>query len=186
MKHTRFAVYSAAAIVLLFALLTVSGCGGGGGGVSNTVTSPYRGSLDGVATSPVDQDTNAPLDAWINVYWLDTFAPPRQFTVTLEKEETPGNWGGVHTRLSAADSNPANADWWFQPTSDFSPYTWYRIVIRATGEPTVYVYFETSEGYVSSFTRSTGSASTAKPYRPAGATNATGEDSVMHTITRTK
>lgn len=188
MKNTRIAVYAAAAIALFFALATITGCGGGGGGnhgkIVNGVNTRWDGSLEGVATSPVDEDIDAPLDAWINVYWQDTFAPPREFTVTLEKEETPGKWGGVHTRLSITDSKPANADWWFQPISNFSPFTWYRITIQATGELPVFVYFETSNWYDRSLTRSSKSASSTKPYRPARSGDADGEDSVKHTITR--
>lgn len=184
MKHTRFAVIAAAAILLLV-IVMVAGCGGGGA-KTNSITSPYHGDLDGVETSPVDEDTDVPLDAWIRVYWPhDGYPPPREFTVTLQKEQSD-SWGTVKTRLSTADSDPINGSWWFDPVSDFSPYTWYRIVIRATGEPTEYAYFLTGDWYEMSMTKSTKSASPAKTYRPAGAVDLSGEGSETHTITVTK
>jgi hypothetical protein len=190
MKHTRFAVYAAAAIVLLFALLTVSGCGGGSGALSSTVTTPWNGYMDGVATQPSDGETNiatSRIDSWIHVYWPDAnFPPPPRFTVSVEKEETPGNWGGVHTRLSISQSDPNGGSWWFQPDSDFSPYTSYRIVIEASGETTVIHYFETGGTLSMSSSLSTRSASAPKAHRPAKPGDADGEDSVVHTINRAK
>lgn len=194
MKATRFAAYAAAVIAVL-AVLVVSGCGGGGGSkLNNTVTTHWYGSLDGVLTSPPNKalvdypdvyDDDVPLNAWIEVYWPINYDPPRQFTVSLEKEQTPGNWGGVHTRYSAVNSDPANADWWFQPTSNFSPFTSYRIIIRAQGESPVIIYFATGDWY-DTMTLSRSAASTTKAagkYLPANPNDTSGEDAVTHTIT---
>jgi len=187
MKHTRFAVYAAAAIALMFALTMIGGCGGGGS-KTNTITSPWNGSLLGVETHPLDGDLDAPLDAWINVYWIDGYYPPRQFTVSLQKEQSPGNWGTVRTRLRSDYSDPLLADWWLEPVSNFSEFTWYRIIIRSGGE-TVYAYFLTGDWYedmTKSGSTKSASAAKSKSYRPAGATEGTGEGSETHTITVTK
>jgi hypothetical protein len=192
MKHTKLAVSSAAAIVALFVLLMVAGCGGGAGSgkITNDITSPYYGAMGGVLTVPADNDMDVPKDAWIRVYWPDPLTPPREFTVRLEKEETPGNWGGVHTTLRGDFSYPADADWWFEPTSNFSPFTWYRIVIQAPGETTVMSYFYTNDEWddlsMSNSTRSLSTNQTSKSYRPAGATKGAGEGSTSHTITVSK
>ncbi len=185
MKRTGFALYAATAILALFALLLISGCGGGS--KTNGINSPWNGSLDGVETSPFDEETDVPRDAWIHVYWPhDGYPPPRQFTVSLQKEETPGNWGAVSTRLSSTDSDPVNGSWWLEPVSQFSPFTWYRIIIRETGEIPVYVEFLTGDWFenlsVSAPAKGL-TAKAAKSYRPAGAVTGTGEASLEHTIT---
>ena len=192
MKDTRLAVYAAAAIVLLFALLTVSGCGGGvgGGKVSNTITTPWNGYLDGIATQPSDGETNiatSRIDSWIHVYWPDTnFPPPPRFTVSVEKEETPGVWGGIHTKLSSSQSDPNGGSWWFQPDSDFSPFTWYRIIVSAPGETSYVAEFETGAAMNLSRSASSSSVGVQKAHRPARAGDADGESSIVHTITRGK
>ena len=188
MKHTKIAAYAAAAIALMFALLMVGGCGGGS--KTTSITSPWNGTLAGVETIPADEEVDIPLDAYINVYWPhDGQAPPREFTVTLQKEQSPDKWGTVKTRLRSEYSDPINGDWYLEPVSTFSPFTWYRIIIRSTGETPVYAYFLTGDWYEdlskSSSTRST-SAVKSKSYRPAGATEGTGEGSDTHTITVTK
>lgn len=185
MKTTRIAVYAAAVIALFFALAMISGCGGGS--KRQSIITPFRGSLQGVATIPGDidvgiEDTNVPVNAWIRVYWpTDGYPPPREFTVRVEKEQSPDVWGGIHTKLSALDSDPQNGSWWFEPVSEFSPFTWYRIIIRAAGENPVYVYFKTNDTHELSLTRS---VSATKLYRPARSGSADGEDSVEHTIKR--
>jgi len=189
MRSTRFALFAAAAILSLFALLTISGCGGGsgsGGKINNSVSSPWHGTLAGVATKPVDDQSNIALDSWIEVYWPDpNLEPPRSFNVRLEKEETPNNWGGVHTRLRSGDSDPTGGDWWLEPVNHFSAYTWYRIVIEANGERAI-AMFMTGKDFsraVASATRSL-EASNAKFYQPAGPTKIISEDGVTHTITK--
>lgn len=186
MKHRGFAVYAAAAISLL-AIIVLAGCGGGGGSLNSNVTSPWNGSLSGVATEPNDGETNiatSRIDSWIHVYWPDAnFPPPPEFTVSVEKEETPGNWGGIHTRLSVSQSDPNGGSWWFQPGSDFSPHANYRIIIQASGETSVINYFQTGSSLSMSAGPSARSTSgVVKTHRPALAGDATGEDSVTHTI----
>lgn len=186
MKTTRIAVYAAAVIALFFALATICGCGGGGGKgnrISHGISSPYYGTLAGVATEPLDNEIGietSRLDSWIHVFWPDEdFPPPHSFSVMVEKEETPDHWGGIHTTYSKADSDPTGGSWWFQPESNFSPSTWYRITITVTGENPVVHYFQTAGNLNRSSTLSTG-----KAYRPAGKADAVGETSAKHTITR--
>lgn len=185
MKGTRFAAYAAIAIALLVVSM-VAGCGGGGK-ISNGVISPYHGSLAGMATEPSDQETNIETSrdtSWIHVYWpTDGYPPPALFTVTVEKEESADQWGGIHTTLSLSQSDPINGTWWFQPASDFSPNTWYRIIIQTEGENPVVHYFQTAGTLAMSSGLSTRSAGALKGHRPAAAGDANGEDSVTHTIT---
>jgi|GEM_PF-1172393 len=182
-KHVRFAAF----IPLLYVLFALAGCGGGGA-VTHSVDSPWYGDLYGVATEPHNNETGiatSRADSWIHVFWPDPhFPPPANFTVTVEKEESPDNWGGIHTTLSAANSDPAGGSWWFQPESDFSPGTWYRITISVPGVryPAV-AYFQTAG------TRAPLGALGTKPepgksYRPAGSADAVGAAETVHTITR--
>jgi len=183
MKSTRFAAYAAAVIALLFALVIIGGCGGGA--KTQVVKSPWYGDLYGVATGPEDGDTAAPIDAWIRVYWPDSnYPPPATFTMTLEKEESLDNWGLVHTTLDNATSDPEGGLWWFQPVSNFSPGTWYRITISVPGfTNSAVAYFQTA-GTRGAAVSSLGTKAPAngKSYRPAGSANATGETSATHTI----
>lgn len=189
MKSTRFAAYAAAVIPLLIALVIIGGCGGGGS-TRQVVSSPWYGDLLGVATQPSDGDTGIETSraiSWIHVYWPDpNYPPPATFTMTVQKEETLGNWGAVHTVLDNATSDPAGGSWWFQPESDFSPGTGYRITITVPGlrYPAV-AYFQTAgirAGTVGSL--GTKAPASVKSYRPAGKADAAGEAGATHTIKR--
>lgn len=186
MKGVRLA---AAFIPLLYVLFVLSGCGGGA--VSHDVASPWYGDLFGVTTEPHDGETNietSRANSWIHVFWSDSrYPPPANFTVTVEKEESPDNWGGIHTVLSAADSHPERGDWWFQPENDFSPGTWYRITISVPGVryPAI-AYFKTAgtrDGAVSALGTK---PVPGKSYRPAGKADAAGQAEAVHTINRAK
>lgn len=184
MKTTKLAAYAAAVIPLLFALTFIAGCGGGNGTIGHTIVTPFHGALAGAATEPVDGDTNietSHTDSWIHVFWPNAGSPPPStFTVTVEKEERPGVYGGIHTVLSLAQSDPIGGSWWFQPVNDFSPDTWYRITIKVPGEDPGYAFFQTA----STLGRS-GALAAPKGYRPAGTGDAVGgESSVTHTITK--
>lgn len=183
LAYTVLALAGAVAV-----LVTAAGCGGSSGGKkTHELTSPWFGDLRGVATEPQDSETNIAVDSWIHVFWPDAqYPPPRSFTVRLEKEERPNEWGAVHTVLRNDYSDPDGGSWWFEPRSYFSLYTWYRIVISDGSGDRVVAYFRTST------TREPASrsidASPAAPgsrYRPAGAENAppSGEEGALeHTI----
>ncbi len=184
---TLAALAAAAALIIVFA----AGCGGS---KSHDIESPWDGRLYGVATSPADNDRAVPLDAWILVEWPDpNYPPPAEFTVRLEKEETPDNWGGINSTLREDFSSSVDGIWWFEPSSNFSPFTWYRIIIRDNRNREAIVYFRTSdwiEGDLSVSRAAPGSKSdqskaTAAGYRPLGAQKApenAGKGSVDHII----
>jgi hypothetical protein len=185
MKGPRLA---AAFVPILYVLFVLSGCGGGGA-TSHTVASPWYGDLYGVATEPHDGETGimtSRADSWIHVFWPDAhYPPPASLTVTVQKEETPDNWGGIHTVMSAADSDPEGGSWWFQPENDFSPGTWYRIVVSVPGVrfPAI-AYFRTAgtrDGAVSALGTK---PEPGKSYRPAGKADAAGEAETTHEIKR--
>jgi hypothetical protein len=185
MKGLRFA---AVFVPLLYAIFALTGCGGGGS-VTHDVASPWYGDLYGVATQPSDGERNietSRADSWIHVYWPDSHhPPPANFTVTVEKEEHPDDWGGIHTTLSVADSDPDGGSWWFQAENDFSPGTWYRITISVPGMryPAV-AYFQTAgtrDGTVSALGTT---PEPGKSYRPAGSADAQGTAETVHTITK--
>ncbi len=186
MKKQRWAAVAAVSFAAVVAILVTAGCGGGTRGLKvHDVTTPYDGSVFDVDTLPADGEDNIAVDSWINVFW-PVNPPPAEFTVRLEKQENPDDWGGVHTVL-ADESDPLNGDWWFAPTSYFSPNTWYRIIIRDTNtEETVTHFFYT--GIILSKTdgKTLGAQSaTPRKYRPKGAESApapTGEGAVEHTI----
>lgn len=189
MKHTRFAVYAAAAILLLVAVLTVTGCGGGGGGsLNSTINTRYDGRVAGVATEPADGETNiatSRVDSWIHIYWPDAHQPPpARFTVSVQKEEHVDDWGAIHTKMSVSQSDPIGGSWWFQADSDFSPHTLYRIIVQADGEAPYVAQFETGASLSMASTLSTRSIDAPKGHRPARPGDADGEDSLVHTITR--
>ncbi|OFX13763.1 MAG: hypothetical protein A2Z18_05060 [Armatimonadetes bacterium RBG_16_58_9] len=191
MKKRRLARLMTLGVVALVALVVAAGCGGGGGGKkTQDLTSPWDGTLAGVATQPDDGETDIDVDSWIRVYWPDEgYPPPREFTVRLEKEEHPDDWGGVHTIYRRDYSDPSNGDWWFEPTSYFSRSTWYRIVITDSyTHDAVIAYFLTTgllTGASSERASASATAAVGKKYRPAGAENAPlsgGEGAVEHTI----
>ncbi|MGI6295778.1 MAG: hypothetical protein ACOX3G_06780 [Armatimonadota bacterium] len=175
------------ALLLLFIGL-IAGCGGGGS-KSQTGESPWYGSLLGVATTPEDGDHYVPVDAWIHIYWPDSrFPPPQTFRLVLEKGESGDRWGAVHTKYSKADSDPAGGSWWFEPSSQFSPNTWYRITLTIPNRPSerVVAYFYTGGGYYGvQGQKSSPSDKPGKSYRPEGATSADGEPMDSQTITTT-
>lgn len=187
MKNAALATIS---IPVLFALVIIAGCGGGGA-TTHVVASPWYGDLYGVATLPADGETNietSRIDSWIRVFWPnEDYPPPATFTMTVEKEETPDNWGAIHTTKSDADSDPEGGSWWFQPESDFSPGTWYRITISVPGVryPAV-AYFQTAGTRSSAVSSLSTKAEPGKSYRPAGKADAAGETSATHTIDRAK
>lgn len=173
-------------LLILFAGL-IAGCGGGGS-KSQAGESPWNGSLRGVATSPADEDRYAPIDAWIHIYWPDSnFPPPRQFAMVLEKGESGDRWGRVHTKYSSADSDPAGGSWWFEPSNQFSPDTWYRIVLTIPNRPSesVITYFYTGGFLGVQPQKSSPTGLSIDKYRPSGATEASGEPADSHTITTT-
>ena len=105
--------------------------------------------------------------------------------MTVEKEENPDDWGGIHTILSAADSDPAGGSWWFQPENDFSPGTWYRITISVPGVThSAVAYFRTAGTRDAAVSALAMKAEPGKSYRPAGNADAAGEAETLHTITR--
>ena len=186
MKKWKRATVVVTSIAAIVGLLVTAGCGGGvTGRKTHDVYTPYDGSVFDVATAPSDGEDNIARDSWINVFWPE-FPPPAEFTVRLEKEERPGEWGGVHTVLRH-ESQPENGDWWFAPTSLFSLNTWYRIIIRDVNtEETVTHFFYT--GILLSRSESTkpsAETTAAKKYRPKGAEDAplpSEEGAVEHTI----
>ena len=186
MKNAALATIS---VPVLLALVIIAGCGGGA--TTHVVTSPWYGDLYGVATQPADGETNietSRADSWIHVFWPDHhYPPPATFTVTVQKEEHPDDWGDIHTTLSAADSDPEGGSWWFQPVSDFSPGTWYRITITVPGVryPAV-AYFQTAGTRTAAVSSLSVKAEPGKSYRPAGKADAAGEAGATHTINVTK
>ena len=183
MNSARFAFIT---IAVFLALATIVGCGGGGGTTHN-VSSPWYGDLYGVSTEPSDGQTRVETsrtDSWIHVFWPDShFAPPSNFTVTVEKEENPDDWGAIHTTLSNADSDPTHGSWWFQPNSDFSPNTWYRIIISVPGvQNSAVAYFQTTDVRSGTVSALSTRAPEGKAFRPAGKGDATGESADTHVI----
>ena len=85
-RKIRSAAFAAAIAAALLALLFVTGCGGGGK-KTNEVSSPWNGTISGIATEPQDNENNIALDSWIHVYWPDEdFAtPPRIYQRRGEK-----------------------------------------------------------------------------------------------------
>ncbi len=175
-----------AVLILLFIGL-IAGCGGGGS-KSQTGTSPWYGSLRGVATTPEDGDRYVPVSAWIHIYWPDSrFPPPREFTMVLDKGESGDRWSRVRTKYSKADSDPAGGSWWFEPSSQFSSDTWYRITLTIANRPSerVVVYFYTGGYHGVQPQKTSPSGKQDKSYRPDGATSADGEPMDSQTITTT-
>ncbi len=184
MKYFRFA---AEFIALMYVVVAVCGCGGGS--VTHKVESPWYGDLYGVATEPSDGETNietSRTDSWIHVYWPNpNYPPPADFTVSVEKEENPDDWGGIHTVLSDEDSNPTGGSWWFQPANDFSPGTWYRIVISApSAKYSAIAYFKTAGTRDTTVSNLTAKAGAGSSYRPKGSGDAAGESATKHSIKR--
>ena len=191
MKNRRSTKVMALGVAALIALVFAAGCGGGiGGKKTQDLTSPWDGTLAGVATQPEDGETDIDTDSWIRVFWPDDgYPPPREFTVRLEKEENPDDWGGVHTIYRSEYSDPADGDWWFEPTSYFSRNTWYRIIVTDTYTQTVAIAYFLTTGLLTRADGAPASASAAaasgKKYRPAGAENAPlsgGQGAIDHTI----
>jgi len=190
MKNGRFLTFAALGVAGVFALLVAAGCGGGGNAKkTQELNSPWDGTIDRVATEPTDGETDIDVDSWIHVSWPEPgFPPPRELTVQVQKEETPRDWGGIHTVYRIDYSDPGNGDWWFEPSSYFSRNTWYRIVVRDVETLDQHIaYFQTT----ALLTRADGgpaavaTAKTTKKYRPTGAENAplSGEEgAVEHTI----
>lgn len=184
-KYLRLAAALVALLCMVFAL---AGCGGGGA-ISHKVTSPWYGDLYGVETEPHDGERDiatSRAESWIHVYWPNPhYPPPKNFTVTVEKEEHPDDWGGIHTTLSVADSDPRGGSWWFQPENDFSPGTWYRIVISVPGvrRPAI-AYFRTAGTRDAAVSSLATKPEPGKSYRPAGSADAQGAAETVHTITR--
>lgn len=175
-------ITKAAAAIIIVALL--AGCGGGGS-KSQGMTSPWNGTLRGVATLPENNDTGVPTDAWIQVSWPDErYPPPASFTVTLEKEESYERWGRVHTIYSKSDSDPRGGVWWFQPSNQLSPGIRYRITISIpkTSQLIRAYFFTGGYGHVGELQKSLAAPST---YKPVGATKAEGEPAESHTIITT-
>lgn len=186
MKSAKSTLTAIIAIVVIFALAILGGCGGGGG-KTNAVTSPWYGDLYGVATEPADGSTGietSRADSWIHVFWPNSkYPPPAGFTVSVEKEENPDDWGAIHTTMDTATSDAEHGSWWFQPNSDFSPNTWYRIIIRVPGVPnSAIAYFKTAPLIRAGSSLSTKSPGAATSYRPAGKSDAVGESGAEHTI----
>ena len=182
MKNLGMAIIAG---IALLAIAAISGCGGGA--KTHTVTSPWYGDLYGVATEPSNEQTGietSRADSWIHVFWPNgNYPPPETFTVTLQKESSPGDWGAVHTTLSAAASDPEGGSWWFQPNSDFSPDTWYRIVISVPGVThSAISYFRTAGTRDAAVSALSTRSETGKAYRPAGKGDAVGESGTEHTI----
>ena len=175
------------AIAVVFVIAAVTGCGGGGGTTHN-VSSPWYGDLYGVSTDPADGETRiltSHQDSWVHVFWPDShFPPPANFTVAVEKEENPDDWGAIHTTLSNADSDPVHGSWWFQPVNDFSPNTWYRVIISVPGvQNSAIAYFKTTDASSGATALSTRSPE-GKAFRPAGKADAVGESADTHVIHR--
>lgn len=175
MKLEKRAALAATIIICVFVMLLTAGCGGGGK-TNQNLSSPWYGDLYGVATEPANGETNIALNSWVHVYWPDgNYPPPASFTLKLQKEERPDTWGDIHTVLSNADSNPAGGSWWFQPESNFSPNTSYRIIITDDHNRQAIAYFRTTAALAQAMSSSpdgTRSAQTAgKLYCPAGAEN---------------
>lgn len=184
MKGARLA---AAFVSGLLVIVALGGCGGGA--VTHVVASPWYGDLYGVATEPSDGERNietSRADSWVHVFWPDRrYPPPASFTVTVEKEESPDDWGGIHTVLSAADSDPEGGSWWFQPENDFSPGTWYRITISVPGVTrSAVAYFRTAGTRDAAVSALATKAEPGNSYRPAGKADAQGTPETVHTITR--
>ena len=184
MKGMRTAIIAG---IALFAIAVLSGCGGGA--KTHTLTSPWYGDLYGVATEPSNEQTGietSRADSWIHVFWPNSnYPPPETFTMTLEKEENPGDWGAVHTTLSVADSNPEGGSWWLQPNSDFSPDTWYRIVISVPGlTHSAISYFKTAGTRDGALSALAAGSEPAKGFRPERKGDADGESELTHTIRR--
>lgn len=180
-----------AAAVAIAVVLLVGGCGGGGGGAkTHDVRSPWDGTLAGFATEPVDEETNIAVDTWVHVFWPDeNFPPPARFTFRLEKEERPGDWGGIHTVIDWETSDPEGGSWWFAPVRLLSRGTWYRIVLTDTfSGDLAYSYFQTTFSLLSTSERSVETAAAdGKRYRPTGKEGAAapaGPGQIEHTITR--
>lgn len=127
MEVSRIAVL---VVMLLAATALITGCGGGG---SHEIDSSWYGDLLGVATSPANNDMNVPSSAHIEVYWPSGTPPTYTFTVWLDKEETPGHWVSVPTTRDDDASDPEHAIWWYVPTSELTPFAWYRLTIVGDG-----------------------------------------------------
>ncbi len=167
------------AIVVLAAAF-IAGCGGA---KSHWVSSPYRGSIDGVETAPPDGDSNVGVDTWIEVYWPHSFdPPPSRFRFRLEKETDINQFKAVRTYISDEDSYPEGGSWWFIPEDELDYNTVYRITVTDNYGNYYRAYFVT-EGR----SRADG-AESPKVFKPEGAENRkpAGTPSDEHEIDTTK
>ena len=184
MKLNRGTANAATAIVTISILLILAGCGGGGQ-KTHDVSSPYRGDLYGVETQPRDREVGIAVDSWIEVYWPHSqYPPPATFTVSVEKEESPNEWGGIHTIQKDDSSDPDNGVWWFEPAGDFSPDTCYRITVKDDAGRQSMSYFRTiatTRSAISTFSAPSPDAA-AKTYKPANATSSTAAGELEHVI----
>lgn len=183
MKLNRWAVSAVSAITTVIFMLILSGCGGGGEKTHN-LDSPYRGDLYGVETQPADQETNVAVDSWIRVYWPHAnYPPPATFTVSVEKEESPNQWGAIHT-IQSDSSDPTNGEWWFEPANQFSTDTWYKIIVKDDIGRTSTSYFYTVSAARSGVSGlgTTPQTTTGKAYKPTNAKSIGGEGALEHVI----
>ena len=188
MKLNRCAANTTIAITTFACLLILSGCGGGGK-KTQQLDSPYRGDLYGVEMQPTNQETDIALDSWIRVYWPHAdYPPPAQFTVSVDKEESANVWGAIHTKMNNDATHPANGDWWFEPESNFSPNTWYRITVKDDAGRQSMFYFRTivASRSIASSLSATSTDAAAKTYKPLNATSSTSAGALEHVIKTVK
>lgn len=151
----KFTAYLALLMVIAGLL---AGCGGGS--KSQSIPTPYHGSISGVETTPPNGDTNVGVDTWIEVCWphIDA-APPSTFTFKLERERGTGRYETVNTTQET--SHPSEGSWWFAPVDDLLCDYTYRITVTDNRGNVYHSFFETE------LNRTRG---VVKPsYRPAGA-----------------
>lgn len=180
MKLNRWTACAAAALTTTIFSLILSGCGGGGQ-KTHELDSRYYGDLYGVQTVPVNQETSVAVDTWIEVSWPDpNYPPPSNFTVSVEKEESPNVWGGIHTVQRDDYSKPDAGEWWFEPSNPLSTDTWYRIIVKDDSGRQAISYFQTilsDRSGISSLSKTS-----TKTYKPANATSSGADGAVEHLI----
>jgi len=186
MKQARWAVMVAVILSLTLAVVLLPGCGGGN--ETHTIDTTWQGDLRGMETEPPDNDTGVGTDTWIHVFWpYSQYQPPATFHVRVEEQDSTGQWNGIVTTLSQADSDPQGGSWWFVPDNALSPGTWYRIEVMAPGVVHAAITYFKTEGVKTSSFGSIAMNSKPKSYKPANAsagTKPSGESSIEHVIVR--
>lgn len=128
MKHLRFTILVIAALTSIAFLLLNSGCGGGKN--THDLGSSFNGRVYGMSTEPVGSETDVATDTWIHVFWPDAnYPPPKDFSVRVEELDADGDWSAINTKLVEGSSEPEKGSWWFEPVSDLSDETWYRVIV---------------------------------------------------------